>query len=113
MDPLWLLRADPEAAGWKAVQADAKDDKIDWVLFDRDAWVLLRAAAPPSYEGFVAEKPADGIYVDQQGNSVCVLQGKLVGRPEEVIAALGDDAQKLLDKIGDPVAVLERLGKAY
>lgn len=113
MDPLWLLKADHDAPGWAAVQRDAKDDKIDWILFDRDAWVLVRAASPPSYEGFVAETPADGIYVDQQGNSVNVLEGKLVPRPEDVIAGLGERAQALLDKLGDPAAVLERLGKAY
>ena len=113
MDPLWLIKADPEAAGWTAVQQDAKDDKIDWVLFDRDAWVLLRAAEAPSYDGFTVAELKDGIYVDQQGNSVCLVAGEIVKGPEEVIAVLGDEAKQLLDKIGDPVAVLERLGRAY
>jgi hypothetical protein len=113
MDSLWLLKADPTAPGWAELEKGAKDKTLDWVLFDRDAWVLLRAAEPPAYDGFVAVEPPDGIYVDQQGNSVCVVGRKLVRRPEDVIDALGDRAKELLAKLGDPVAVLERLGRAY
>lgn len=113
MADLWLLRGDFDAPGWKDLERDAKEDKVDWVLFDRDAFALLNADAPPAYEGFTVSEPPDGLYVDQQGNSVCIVDRKLVRRPEQVIDALGPEAKELLAQLGDPVAVLQRLGKAY
>ena len=36
-----------------------------------------------------------------------------VAGPHEVIKALGKEAEALLEKIGDPDAVIDRLGYAY
>lgn len=114
MDPLWLLKGDHDAPGWKPIEKDAREDKIDWVLFDRDAWVLMRAKEPPThYEGMVPGEPPDGLYVDQQGNHVSIVSRQVVRGPEDVVRALGDDAKALWEKLGDPVAALERLGKAF
>jgi hypothetical protein len=114
MDKLWLMRADHEAAGWKDVERDAKSGALDWRLLDRDAFVLVRGAEPPQgYEGFTVSAPADGVYVDQQGRPVYVVAQHEVAGPEEVIAALGPEAEALLAKLGDGDRVLERLGRAY
>ena len=114
MDPLWLLKGDYDAPGWKPLEKDAKNDEVDWRIFDRDAWVLIRAAeAPTQYEGLEPTEPPDGIYVDQNGNSVCVVDRQEVASPEKVIEALGDEAKAMLAKVGDPVVALERLGRAY
>ena len=113
MDPLWLLKGDFYTPGWKDLERDAKADKVDWVLFDRDAFAIIAAQEPPEYEGFTVGEPGDGLYVDQQGNSVCIFDRELLRRPEELIEKLGPEAQQLLEKLGDPVAVLQRLGKAF
>lgn len=114
MDPLWLLKGDYDAPGWKPLEKDAKSGTLDWRVFDRDAWALIRAAEPPTqYEGLVPGEPPDGIYVDQNGNSVCVVGGEEVAGPVKVIEALGDEAKAMLEKVGDPVLALERLGRAY
>ncbi|MBI4704587.1 MAG: hypothetical protein HY744_26080 [Deltaproteobacteria bacterium] len=107
-------RTGVEAPGWAAIEKDAKEGKLDWRLFDRDAWVLVRGKeAPTCYEGFVPELPADGVYVDHQGRPAYVVGGREVAGPREVIAALGPQAEELLQKLGDPDAVLERLGRAF
>ncbi len=114
MDPLWLLKGEHDAPGWRDLEQGAKKDEIDWRLFDRDAWALIRAPEPPTqYEGMVPCEPPDGLYVDQNGNSVCLVNREEVAGPEVVIAALGDKAQAMLEKLKDPIAVLERLGRAY
>ncbi|MBW2528716.1 MAG: hypothetical protein JRI23_31365 [Deltaproteobacteria bacterium] len=113
MDPLWLLEGNFDTPGWKDLERDAKADKVDWVLFDRDAFAIIAAQEPPEYDGFSVREPGDGLYVDQQGNSVCIVDRELVRRPEQVIEALGPKAKELLDELGDPVAVLQRLGKAF
>ena len=114
MDPLWLLKGDYDASGWKPLERDAKAESIDWVLFDRDGWVLIRAAEPPTqYEGLVPEPPPDGLYIDQQGSHVYVLDAQLAKTAESVIDALGDEAKALFEKHGDPMRVLQALGRAY
>jgi hypothetical protein len=114
MDPLWLLKGKHDAPGWKPLEKDAKDNAVDWRMFDRDGWVLIRAAEPPTqYEGLIPGEPPDGIYVDQQGNSVCLLGRQEVAGPEEVIEGLGDEGKAMLEKVGDAVRALERLGRAY
>ena len=114
MDPLWLLKGPYEAPGWKPLEADSRANKIDLLLFDRAAWAIMRApAAPSQYEGLAPSTPADGLYLDDQGRGVYVVAGKQVQGPEDVLATLGPDAQELLRKIGDPDAVLERLGRVY
>jgi len=114
MDQLWLLKGRHDVVGWRKLETDAKAESIDVVLFDRDAWALiLGEEAPSGYEGFEVVEPPDGLYVDHNGNSVCIVGGTMVPEPEQVIAALGDEAGKLLEELDDPIRVLERLGRAY
>ncbi|HEY6002453.1 MAG TPA: hypothetical protein VIV57_06225 [Anaeromyxobacter sp.] len=112
MDALWLLEGPYEAPGWKLLEADSRGKKIDLLLFDRTAWALLRAlAAPTQYEGLAPATPPDGLYLDDHGRGIYVVAGQQVPSAREVIAALGPQAQELLEKLRDPDTVLERLGK--
>ncbi len=114
MDALWLLRGPHEAPGWKPLEADARGDKIELLLFDRAAWALVRAPeAPAQYPGLSPVTAPDGLYLDDQGRTVYVAGGREVRGPREVLAALGPQAQELLQKLGDPDTVLERLGRVY
>lgn len=114
MEPLWLLEGPREAPGWGPLEGDARAKTIDLLLFDRAAWALVRAPQPPShYQGLAPATPRDGLYVDDQGRSVYVAGGREVPGPLEVLATLGAQAQELLQKIGDPDTVLERLGRVY
>jgi hypothetical protein len=114
MDPLWLLKGERTAPGWKKLEQDSKDDKVALVIFDRAAWALIRAADPPTaYEGLAPTEPKDGLYVSEQGIPIYVVDRKEVRTAEQLIDALGDEAKQLLDELGDPIKVLERLGKAY
>ncbi len=114
MDPLWLLKGPHDAAGWGPLEGDARAKKVDVLMFDRDAWALMRAAeAPTGYVGLVPQPPPDGLYLDSQGRSIYLAGGQEVRGPREVIATLGPDAQELLKKIGDPDIVLERLGRVF
>jgi hypothetical protein len=112
MDALWLLEGPHEAPGWQALEKDSRAKTVDLLLFDRTAWALLRAPeAPTGYAGLVPTAPPDGLYLDDQGRGVYVAGGKTVPGPCEVLAALGPQAQELLQKIGDPDTVLDRLGR--
>jgi hypothetical protein len=114
MDALWLLKAPHEAPGWEALEGDARGNKIEVLLFDRDAWALVHAPeAPTKYEGLVPMAPPDGLYLDHHGRKVYVAGGLRVRGPGDVLATLGQQAQELLQKIGDPDIVLERLGRVY
>jgi hypothetical protein len=114
MDPLWLLKGPHEAPGWGPLEADARADKIDLLLFDRAAWALVRAPeAPAQYPGLQPAPPADGLYLDDRGRTVYVAGGREVRGPLEVLAALGPQAGEMLEKIGDPDTVLDRLGRVY
>ncbi len=113
MDPLWLLKAPHEADGWFPLEKDAREKKVMVLLFDRDAWALVRAPAAPEYEGFTATPAPTGLYVDNQGRSVYVAGGIKVHDARDVIESLGAQARELLEKVGDPDLVLERLGRVY
>jgi hypothetical protein len=114
MDALWLLEGPHAAPGWGPLEGDARGKRIDVLVFDRAAWALVRAPqAPAQYPGLVPTSPRDGLYLDPQGRGVYVAGGRMVEGPLEVLAALGPQAQELLGKIGDPDAVLERLGLVY
>jgi hypothetical protein len=114
MDPIWLLKGPYEAPGWGPLEADSKGKKIDILLFDRGGWAIVRAPEPPTqYEGLPASKPADGLYLDDQGRGLYVVGGLEVRSAREVLATRGEQAQELLKKIGDPDTVLERLGLVY
>jgi len=114
MDMLWLLKGDHDAPGWKLLEQDSKAEKVDLVLFDRDAWAIVKAAqSPTQYEGLVPKEPPDGMYVSQQGYPVYVVGCQEVRGPYEVIAALGEQAVAMLEELEDPTVVLERLGRAF
>ncbi len=114
MDALWLLRGPHEAPGWGPLEGDSRAKKVELVMFDRDAWALMRAAEPPTgYEGLVPEPPPDGLYLDSQGRGIYLVGGREVRGAREVLAALGAPAAELLKKIGDPDIALERLGRVY
>lgn len=114
MDPLWLLKGDYDAPGWKDLERDSKADAVDLLMFDRLAWALVRAAeAPRRYEGLEPTEPPDGLYLDANGRPIYLVGGREVEGPDEVIDALGEPARALLEAIDDPDAVLERLGRVY
>lgn len=114
MDALWLLEGSPSAGGWGPLEADTRADRIDLLLFDRSAWALVRApVAPTAYEGLAPRTPPDGLYLDDRGRSVYVVGGREVSGAADVLATLGPQAQELLARLGDPDAVLERLGRVY
>ncbi len=114
MDPLWLLKGPHGVPGWGPLESDARGQNIDLLLFDRDAWALMRAPeAPTKYEGLVPTSPPDGLYLNNQGVAVYVAGGQQVRGAREVLAGLGQQAQDLLQKMGDPDVVLERLGRVY
>ena len=114
MNPLWLLRGNRDAPGWKLLENESKADEVDLVIFDRDGWALVRAADPPTkYQGLKPAEPADGMYVSEQGFPVYIVDCQEVSGPREVVVALGEEAEELLRKIGDPDTVLQRMGKAF
>ncbi len=114
MDRLWLLEGPYEAPGWRTLEADAKAKKVNVLVFDRAEWALVRAeSAPGGYDGLTSGVPRDGLYLDPQGRGVYVVGGLEVRTPQEVLATLGAQAEELLRKIGDPDAVLERLGRVF
>jgi hypothetical protein len=115
VDTIWLLKGSNEAPGWKTLEADAKAKKMEVLLFDRDAWALVSAAeAPTQYDGLKPFPPLDGLYLDNHGHSVYLVAGQLVKGPREVLASLGDEATRMLEKVGgDPDTALERLGRVY
>ena len=114
MAKIWLIRGEPDAAGWEVLREDSKEERVDIIHLDPRVWALLRAeAAPDGYEGLESIEPPDGLYLDPQGRPLYLVGGEVVDSPEEVIATLGERAQRLLDEVGDPVVVLERMGKVF
>ena len=114
MDPLWLLKGGPDAPGWLQLEIEARSNKVEVLHFDRDAWALMRAAeAPTQYEGLTPTEPPDGLYLDQHGRPCYVAGRQEVSSARAVIKALGAEAEELLKQLGDPVVVLERLGRAF
>ncbi len=114
MDPLWLLKGPPGAPGWGALQRDAASGVADVLHFDQHAWALVRAAAAPGgYPGLTPVPPPDGLYLDAHGRPVYVAGCQEVHSARAVIRALGPAAAELLESLGDPDLVLERLGRAY
>ena len=57
--------------------------------------------------------PRDGLYVSEQGYPIYVVGRQEVRNARAVIAAIGEEAEKLLQEIDDPDTVLQRLGYAY
>ncbi len=114
MDSLWLLKGPLGAPGWGPLEDDSRENKVEVLLFDWAEWALIRApAAPASYEGLAPAAAPDGLFLDPQGRAVYVAAGREVKGPREVLAALGQPAQELLEAVGDPDTVLERLGRVF
>ena len=114
MARIWLLRGEPDASGWDALRRDSQEERVDIIHLDPQVWALLRAdVAPEGYEGLEVSEPPDGLYLDPQGRPLYLAVGEVVGSPEEVIAALGDRARRLVDETHDPVTALERLGRVF
>ena len=114
MSRIWLLRGPRTAAGWQALEADSKAGRADVLLFDRDAWALVRAPEePPVYEGLAPEVPAAGLYVSSTGLPCYLADGREVRDARAVLDTLGDEGRAALVQAGDPDEALMRLGRAY
>lgn len=114
MSKYWLLKGDLGAPGWNALRKDYDDKKIEIVHLDPKVWAMIEADdAPSGYDGLTAVEPADGLYLDPNGNALYLVNGAVVRTPEEVITALGNEATTLLEKIGDPQTVLQRMGRSF
>jgi hypothetical protein len=114
MSKLWLLQGDHDAPGWNVLRQDLKDEKVDIIHLDPKVWAVVDADEPPSgYEGLEAVEPQTGVYLDPNGSPLYLVNGTIVRTPEEVVNALGHRAQQLLEQIGDPHTVLERIGRAF
>lgn len=114
MPRYWLLKGALDAPGWNALRKDYEDEKIEIVHLDPKVWAVIEADDPPlGYDGLTATEPPDGVYVDPNGSPLYMVDGAVVTTAEEVVAACGEQARSLLDRLGDPHLVLERIGRAF
>ncbi len=114
MPTFWLLKGGLDADGWNVLRKDYDDKKIEIVHLDPKVWAMIEADDPPQgYEGLTAVEPADGLYLDPNGSPMYMVGGQVVQTAEEVVAALGEDATAMLEKIDDAHTVLERIGRAF
>ena len=114
MSRLWLLKGDREAPGWQSLRTDQQEELVDMIHLDPRVWAIVRADDPPTkYDGVEAVEPPDGLYLDPNGTPLYLVGGEPVATAEDVITALGEDASALLEKTGDPHAVLQRIGRVY
>ena len=114
MATLWLLKGAHDAPGWQALRSDHEDEKVDIVHLDPHVWAILRADQPPQgYDGLTAVEPPDGVYLDPNGSPMYLANGQIVAGGRDVIAVLGADAEQMLEQLGEPETVLERLGRAF
>jgi predicted flap endonuclease-1-like 5' DNA nuclease len=60
-----------------------------------------------------AVSPKDGLYVSETGYPIYVVACREVRDALTVIKAVGAKAEKMLEALGDPDTVLQRLGLAY
>ncbi len=111
----WLLKGARDEAGWAPLESDARSEKIDVVIFDRgEGWALVFAEnAPVGYEGMKAVVPKDGLYVSENGYPVYIVDCQEVPNGKSIIKAIGPNAEKMLDDLGDPESVLQKLGYVY
>ena len=113
MKKLFLVSGSHQQKGWKQLEQEAKEGKVDVLLFDRDAWALVFDEQEPAYPEMKTSLPENGLYVSQAGNYVYVVDQQEVPSATEVIQALGPDAREMFQKIGDGDLVLQRLGRAF
>lgn len=114
MSKLWLVTGDHEAEGWRELRKAYEAEQVDIVHLDPKVWAMVESEEPPTgYTGLTAAPPADGVYVDPNGSPMYLVGGAVVRDARTVIAALGDEAEAMLARVGDPNMVLERLGRAF
>jgi len=114
MPKYWLLKGNFDAPGWDVLRREYDDEKVEIVHLDPKVWAMVEADDPPAgYDGLTSVEPADGLYLDPQGNALYLVDGAVVKTAEEVIAALGDEAAAMFEKIGDAHTVLQRMGRAF
>jgi hypothetical protein len=114
MSKIWILRGALDAEGWNVLRKDYKDEKIDIIHLDAKVWAIVNAdKAPTGYEGLQASEPADGMYLDPNGSPLYLVGGEIVATPEELVAGLGEQAQAMMEKTGDALTALERIGRVY
>jgi hypothetical protein len=114
MTRYWLLKGKFDAPGWDALRKAYDDEKIEIVHLDPKVWAMVEMDDPPKdFEGLTPHEPADGLYLDPQGNPLYMVSGSVVTTAKEVVTALGDDATAMLEKVGDAHTVLQRLGRAF
>jgi hypothetical protein len=114
MARLWLLKGAHDAPGWQALRSAHEEEKVDIVHLDPHVWAILRSdQQPQEYEGLSVAEPPDGMYLDPNGSPLYLANGQIVAGGRDVIAALGADAEQMLEQLGNPETVLERLGRAF
>jgi hypothetical protein len=114
MSKIWLLRGDRRAPGWGSLEAESKAGKADIIVFDRDAWALVRAEEPPQhYDGLTPEVPRDGLYISTTGLPCYIAAGHEAPNARAVLAIMGEAGQKALVEAGDPDEALMKLGLAF
>jgi hypothetical protein len=114
MPRYWFLTGEHAAPGWNALRKDYKDEEIEIVHLDPNVWAMIEADdSPEGYDGLTSKAPVDGLYLDPQGNALYMVDGGVVTTAEEVVVALGDEAKTMLEKIGDPHTVLQRMGRSF
>ena len=114
MANLWILRGPHEAPGWNQLRKAYEDEKVDIIHLDAKVWAVIQAEeVPTGYEGLGAEDPVDGMYIDPNGSPLFLVGGAVATSAEAVVEACGEEARKMLEKLGDATVVLERLGKVY
>jgi hypothetical protein len=114
MANLWILRGDHEAPGWQQLRTAYEEEKVEIIHLDAKVWAIVDAETEPGdYEGLTCSRPADGMYIDPNGTPLYLVGGRIVTSAGEVIEGLGQDAEKMLEKVGEAEIALERLGLVY
>lgn len=114
MAKLWILRGEHEAPGWNQLRKAYEDEKVDIIHLDAKVWAIIDDEEEPTgFEGLTASEPADGMYIDPNGSPLYIANGEILKSAEEVVRALGDKAQELLETTGDAETTLERIGRVF
>jgi hypothetical protein len=114
MAKIWILRGAHEAPGWQQLRKAYEEKKVDIIHLDAKVWAIIDADEEPTgYEGLSASEPADGMYIDPNGSPLYLAGGTIKTSAQEVIEALGPEAQEVLEKTGDAETALERLDRVF
>lgn len=113
-EKLWFVSGPPGVPGWGALQAAGQREELFVLHFDPGKWALVKAVErPEGYQGLTIREPPDGLYLDNFGRPCYVAGGREVHSARAVVRQLGQEAEQLLERIGDADMVLDRLGRAY